>query len=56
MVQSTLYEALQKNELVPAGSPTVEPEQIESGKDFKYTAVFEILPKFEIIELDKCRN
>ncbi|MBA2652952.1 MAG: trigger factor [Tatlockia sp.] len=52
MVQSTLFEALQKNELVPAGSPSVEPEQIESGKDFVYTAVFEIFPKFDIVELD----
>jgi trigger factor len=53
MVQSTLYEALQKNELVPAGYPSVEPEQIEQGKDFKYTAVFEILPVFEIAELNQ---
>jgi trigger factor len=52
MVQSTLFEALQKNELVPAGSPTVEPEQIESGKDFVYTAVFEIFPKVDIVELN----
>ncbi len=53
MVQSTLYEALQKNELVPAGYPSVEPEQIEAGKDFKYTAVFEIFPVFEIAELNQ---
>jgi trigger factor len=51
MVQSTLYEALQNNELVPAGYPFVEPEQVEAGKDFRYTAVFEILPKFDIAEL-----
>ncbi len=53
MVQSTLFEALQKNELIPAGFPTVEPEQIEKGKDFKYTATFEILPVFEIAELNQ---
>ncbi|MBA2656953.1 MAG: trigger factor [Tatlockia sp.] len=52
MVQSTLFEALQKNELVPAGSPNVEPEQIESGKDFVYTAIFEIFPKFDVVELN----
>ncbi|KTD75265.1 trigger factor [Legionella waltersii] len=51
MVQSTLYEALQKNELVPAGFPYVEPMQVEAGKDFKYTAVFEVLPVFEVVEL-----
>lgn len=53
MVQSTLYEALQENELVPAGHPFVEPEQIEEGKDFKYSATFEILPVFEIAELNQ---
>ena len=52
MVQSTLFEALQKNELVPAGYPSVEPEQLEQGKDFKYTATFEILPVFDVAELN----
>ena len=53
MVQSTLYEALQKNELVPAGYPFVEPDQVEKGKDFKYTAVFEVMPVFEVAELNQ---
>lgn len=53
MVQSTLFEALQKNELIPAGSPTVEPGQVEPGKDFIYTAVFEIYPHFDVIELNQ---
>jgi trigger factor len=53
MVQSTLFEALQKNELVPAGYPFVEPEQVEQGKDFRYTAVFEVLPVFDVAELNQ---
>ena len=53
MVQSTLYEALTSNELVPAGAPYVEPEQVELGKDFKYTAVFEIYPEVSVNELNK---
>ncbi|KTC88800.1 trigger factor [Fluoribacter dumoffii] len=53
MVQSTLFEALQKNELVPAGFPQVEPEQIEEGKDFKYSAIFEVMPVFEVAELNQ---
>ncbi|CAM2803151.1 trigger factor [Legionella worsleiensis] len=53
MVQSTLFEALQKNELVPAGYPHVEPEQLVQGKDFRYTAVFEVFPTFEITELNQ---
>ncbi|KTC71659.1 trigger factor [Legionella birminghamensis] len=51
MVQSTLYEALKNNELIPAGSPFVEPEELEEGKDFKYTAVFEVFPEIKITEL-----
>lgn len=53
MVNSTLFEALQEKELKPAGYPYIEPEQLEAGKDFKYTATFEVLPEFEVKELDK---
>lgn len=53
MVQSTLFEALQKNELVPAGFPSVVPEQVEKGKDFKYSATFEILPVFDVNEINQ---
>ncbi|KTC77030.1 trigger factor [Legionella brunensis] len=52
MVQSTLYQALQDKQLVPAGSPLVEPEQVESGKDFVYTATFEVFPEITIVELE----
>src|SRR5262245_54037483 len=38
MVQSTLGDALKQNDLTPAGRPTIEPEEIESGKDFTYSA------------------
>ncbi len=53
MVQSTLFEALKKTDLSPAGSPTVDPELVESGKDFRYTAVFEVYPEIEVAELDQ---
>ncbi|GGI85789.1 trigger factor [Legionella impletisoli] len=53
MVQSTLFEALKEKELVPAGYPTIEPEQLESGKDFRYSATFEVYPEIEVSELNK---
>lgn len=53
MIQSTLFEALQKNELTPAGYPSIEPLQLEKGKDFQYAALFEIMPSFEINELNQ---
>lgn len=53
MVQSTLFEALKEKDLVPAGMPEVEPLQIEEGKDFEYSAKFEVLPEIKINELNK---
>lgn len=53
MVQSTLYEALKSKELIPAGSPFIEPDNVEMGKDFKYTAVFEVFPHVEVNELNQ---
>lgn len=53
MVQSTLFEALKEKELVPAGYPSIEPEQLESGKDFRYSATFEVYPEFDVKELGK---
>lgn len=52
-MNSTLFEALKKEDLNPAGMPAVEPEPIESGKDFRYTATFEVFPEINIKELDK---
>lgn len=53
MIQPTLYEALKEKELVPAGFPYVEPESVEKGKDFQYTATFEVFPLFEVTELNQ---
>lgn len=51
MVQPSLYEALKTNDLIPAGSPFVEPQEIAEGKDFKFTAVFEVFPEITVNEL-----
>jgi trigger factor len=53
MVQSTLHEALKDKDLIPAGYPDIAPEQLESGKDFRYSATFEIFPEIAVKELDK---
>lgn len=52
LMQSSLYEALHELKLMPAGTPHVEPHDIIAGQDFTYTAVFEIFPEFDIVELD----
>lgn len=51
-IQSSLYEALAEQNLVPADTPEIAPENFEEGQDLKYSAIFEVFPTFEIIELD----
>lgn len=51
-MQSSLYEALAEQNLVPANTPEVEPMNFEAGQDFTYSATFEVYPSIEITELD----
>lgn len=52
MMQSSFAEALAKEELKPAGPPRIEPDIDESAKRYAYTAVFEVLPQFELGTLE----
>lgn len=53
MMQSTLFEALKDKDLNPADYPQVEIGTLEKGKDFEYSATFEVFPQFEVHELNK---
>ena len=58
MIQSSYGEALQKEDLNPAGMPKIEEVNMEEGKDLEYTAVFEVFPEIEVgglenIEVDR---
>jgi len=48
MIQSTYGEALQKEDINPAGMPKIEEVDIKDGEDLKYTAVFEVFPEIEV--------
>ncbi len=48
MLQSSLYEALNQENLKPAGPPRIEEINDESGQDLAFTAVIEIYPEFEL--------
>lgn len=52
LVQSSYSEALEKEQLRPAGHPAIEVDSIEEGKDFAYTATFEIFPEFTLKGMD----
>jgi trigger factor len=53
LMQSSYAEALQREQLTPAGNPSIEPGDIGEGKDLTYTAVFEVFPEVELKNLDK---
>lgn len=53
LIESTLPEALEKEDLSPLSYPAVDVQPIEQGKEFTYSAVFEVLPEFEAVELNQ---
>ncbi len=52
LIQSSLQEALAKEEIVPAVQPDIVPEPLEKGADFTYIASFDVYPEFEKLDLD----
>lgn len=51
MMSSSFQEAVVQEELRPAGQPQVEPKPIEAGKDFSFTATFEVYPEIKVNDL-----
>ncbi len=47
VIQSSFYEAVVKENLRPAGQPTIEPKSLDAGKSLEYTATFEVMPEIE---------
>lgn len=50
LIQSTYFEALQQQELVPAGHPHIEPADKADG--FEYVAEFEVYPEVSLDAVD----
>ncbi|MBT4161233.1 MAG: trigger factor [Gammaproteobacteria bacterium] len=48
VIQSTYGEALQQEEISPAGMPKIEDVKIEEGQDLEYTAIFEVFPEVKV--------
>jgi len=51
LIQSTFYEAVDKQGLKPAGGPKIEPKSITRGKDVEYTAIFEVYPEIKHLDI-----
>jgi trigger factor len=53
MMQTSYSEALQREQLVPAGGPQIHPERAGDDEGLVYTATFEVYPEVELADLDK---
>jgi trigger factor len=53
LMQSSFVEAIGKESLSPAGSPTLDVVKMDPGIDFEFTATFEVFPNVELTDLSK---
>lgn len=55
LIRATFYEAVNEKGLKPAGGPDIQPKNMNRGKDFEYTATFEIYPEVKRLEIKGAR-
>lgn len=58
LMEQSLTEALTQENLNPLSQPHIEPQRLEEGQDFEYSATFEVMPDieptgFETIRVDR---
>jgi trigger factor len=53
LMQSSFFEAVQQEDLTPAGQPSLEVVKMDPGLDFEFTATFEVFPVVELADLSK---
>lgn len=53
VLQTSFRDALIKEDLRPAGAPSIEPKNMTPGEPLEYVATFEIYPEFEIADCSK---
>ena len=51
VVNQSFREAVIQEKLRPAGEPTIEPRNLEQGKDVQYVATFEVFPDVELVDM-----
>jgi trigger factor len=52
VMSQSFYEAVTQENLKPAGQPSIEPRNLEEGKDLEFVATFEVFPDIELAEMD----
>lgn len=53
LLQNTLYEAILKENLKPAGLPEIESVKDEQGNPLEYTAVFDVYPSISLVDFSE---
>jgi trigger factor len=51
VMNQSFQEAIIQEKLRPAGQPSIEPKNLEAGKDLEYIATFEVFPEISVGEL-----
>lgn len=51
VMSRSFQEAVTQEKLKPAGQPTIEPRNMDAGKDLEYIATFEVFPEVDVVEL-----
>ncbi len=55
LMKQSYSDAVQQENLNPAGGPQIETEGADDGKSFTYVATFEVMPEIELQGLDKIK-
>ncbi|MEX2962092.1 trigger factor [Microbulbifer sp. TYP-18] len=55
VMSRSFYEAVQKEQVKPAGSPSIEAKQTAPGENLEYVATFEVYPEVELADLTEVR-
>ncbi len=51
VMSQSFQEAVVQEKLRPAGQPSIEPKNLEAGKDLEYIATFEVFPDVEVADM-----
>jgi len=51
VMNQSFQEAVVQEQLRPAGQPSIEPRNLDAGKDLEYVAIFEVFPDVDIVDL-----
>ncbi len=51
VMSQSFYEAVNQENLRPAGQPSIEPKNLEEGGDIEFVATFEVFPDIELADM-----